>query len=360
MRPGENVIVDVDNPELRDELVHAIHGHGLAAWAEQAARSKGAARAGVGDALVATCARITASNEAERDHLVEVLSTAGVTVLSTSVSYQQHTICVQVSPPDAVAALTALRGAGFRTSRSLAAGALESWWRTGHTQTLTRDGDATTVVRLRWRERRRSRMQQIFGPTSADWDVVSLPTQLWWAYSIVRPIRVLAERLGLRSADHSALEPFLVTPASLIGSLLDVASVSNDDVVFDFGSGDGRFVVGAAATRGCRSIGVEQSAELCAVAIQRAADAGVANRVRIVNGDAGEVDLAEVTVVVLFLPMAVAARVVPDLVGRLSPGARIVLHEQSSLAADVPEPDSTSVVIVGDAVTVAHRWNVAA
>ncbi len=133
-----------------------------------------------------------------------------------------------------------------------------------------------------------------------------MPARLWWGYSIVRPIRLFAERLGLRSADHSALEPFLVTPRSLIEALLDVASVGADDVIVDFGSGDGRFVVTAATARGCRSIGVEQSSELCAVAIERAAAAGVADQVSIVNADAAEVDLSEATVVVLFLPMAVA------------------------------------------------------
>jgi precorrin-6B methylase 2 len=184
-----------------------------------------------------------------------------------------------------------------------------------------------------------------------------LPGRLWWGYSIVRPIRLFAERLGLRSSDHSALEPLLVTPRSLIEALLDVASVGADDVLFDFGSGDGRFVVTAATARGCRAIGVEQSSELCAVARERATAAGVADRVSIVNADAAEVDLSEVTVVVLFLPMGVAARVVPDLLTRLSPGARIVLHEQNALAAGIPRPDTVHAVIVDDAVTVAHRWN---
>ena len=73
-----------------------------------------------------------------------------------------------------------------------------------------------------------------------------------------------------------------------------------------------------------------------------------------------EIDLSEVTVVVLFLPMVVAARVVDDLRTRLRPGARIVLHEQSSLSHSITPPDAVCAVIVDDAVTVAHRWNVAA
>jgi 16S rRNA A1518/A1519 N6-dimethyltransferase RsmA/KsgA/DIM1 with predicted DNA glycosylase/AP lyase activity len=198
----------------------------------------------------------------------------------------------------------------------------------------------------------------VFGPTPADWDAVDLPESFWWVYPLIRPVRLAAERLGVRSSDHSALEPFLATPSGLIEALLDVATVGRDDVVFDFGCGDGRFVVAAALARGCRSIGVEQSPELCAAAVERAAGAEVGDRVRIVNDDAANIDLSEVTVVVLFLPMVVASRVVPDLLARLPRGARIVLHEQTALAPNLPAPDDVLAVVVDDAVTVAHRWDV--
>lgn len=354
------MIVGSDTPQLVSELVEAIHRSRLSSWPDTVDASDDGDRARVAAAVRAACGRIGESTRAERDRLVTLLDAEEVQVTATAVSDQRHTVEIDVAPADAPQAAAALEAAGFRTSCSFARGAAESMWRTGDSQVYTRDGEATTVVDLRWRRRRGGRLRRLFGPTRADWDAVELPTALWWAYSLVRPVRLVAERLGLRSADHSALEPFLVTPTALIGPLLDVASVGADDVVFDFGCGDGRFVVGAATARGCRSIGVEQSPELCAAAERRARDAGVIDRVRIVNGDAAEVDLSDVTVVVLFLPMAVAARVVPDLVARLSPGARIVLHEQSSLAADVPAPDTVSVVVVDDAVTVASRWNVGA
>jgi len=352
--------VIIDTPELRSELVDAIYRDRLSSWADAPATEthSDGDRQRVAAAVRATCRRIRDSNEAERDRLLTVLGDVGVPVVATSVSDQRHTLEIDVAPADAPRAAAALLGDGFASSCSFARGALESMWRTGDSQVFTRDGAATTVVQLRWRQRRGGRLQRLFGPSRADWAAVELPTRLWWAYSIVRPLRFIAERLGLRSADHSALEPFLVTPRSLIEPLLDVASVGADDVVFDFGSGDGRFVVAAATARGCRSIGVEQSPELCAVAVERAGEAGVADRVRIVNGDAAEIDLSEVTVVVLFLPMVVAARVVDDLLVRLRPGARIVLHEQSSLAPSITRPDAVHAVIVDDAVTVAHRWNV--
>lgn len=354
------MIVGPDAPELRTELVEAIHRDQLASWADRHATADPSdeQRARAVAAVLTTSQRIRTANEAERDRIEAMLGDAGVPVAHTWVSDQRHAVRIEVSPSDAPEAAVELQRVGFRSIRSWTAGALESLQRTADVQVFTRDGAASTVVELRWRERRRGRLHRLLGPTPADWDAITLPTRLWWGYSIVRPIRLLAERLGIRSTDHAELEPFLVTPHSLIGSLLDVASVGADDVAFDFGSGDGRFVVDAARVRGCRAVGVEQSADLCAVAVERAAAAGVADRVRIVNADAADVDVSEVTVVVLFLPMVVAARVVPDLRERLSPGARIVLHEQSPLAGSIPAPDSVSALICDDAVTVAHRWNV--
>jgi len=352
------VIHGSENPELRDELVAAIQSDTLSTWADRAiASARPDSDSGrVAASVHSTCATIRASNERERDRLVEELNEASIGVAAVAMSHQRHTLTIDVAVADAPRALSVLLGRGYRVSRSWTGGARASFWRVADAQLLTRDGAATTVVRLRWRQRSRSRLHRVFGPTSADWDVVDLPESLWWVYPAIRPARLAAERLGLRSSDHSALEPFLVTPHGLVGALLDVASVGRDDVVFDFGCGDGRFVVAAAEARGCRSIGVEQSPELWAAAVERAATAEVADRVRIVNDDAARMDLSEVTVVVLFLPMVVASRVVPDLLVRLPQGARIVLHEQTALAPGVPAPDDVFAVVVDDAVTVAHRW----
>lgn len=345
-------------PELRDELVAAIQGDGLSRWADTAmATARPDSDRGRVAALVhSTCETIRASNERERDRLVEELGEASIDVAAVAMSDQRHTLTIDVAAADAPRAFPVLLGCGYRVSRSWTRGARASFWRAADSQLFTRDGPATAVVRLRWGQRRRSRLHRVFGPTAADWDVVETPESLWWVYPVIRPVRLAAERLGLRSSDHSMLEPFLVTPYGLVGALLDVASVGPDDVVFDFGCGDGRFVVAAAVERGCRSLGVEQSPALCAAAVEAAVAADVADRVRIVNDDATSVDLSEVTVVVLFLPMVVASRVVPDLFARLPPGARIVLHEQTALAPSLPAPDEVLAVVVDDAVTVAHRW----
>lgn len=198
----------------------------------------------------------------------------------------------------------------------------------------------------------------MFRPRPPDWDAIDLPPALSWLYRLVRPVRLALDRSGLRRRDQAPLEPFLATPQSLIAPLLEFGEVRATDVVADVGCGDGRIVIEAARTIGCRAIGIEQSPQLAALARESADSAGVADRVSIVDGDARNIDVGQVDVVLLFLPMVVAVRLVPNLLQRLSPGARVILHEQSPLAAGLPSPAATRALVSEDGVTVAHVWRV--
>ena len=71
-----------------------------------------------------------------------------------------------------------------------------------------------------------------------------------------------------------------------------------------------------------------------------------------------DLPLDDVSVVLLFLPMAVAIRVVPALLSRLPAGARIVTHEQAPLPDSLPAPTSSRALIGIDAVSVGHCWDV--
>ena len=120
---------------------------------------------------------------------------------------------------------------GFERWEHWSGGAAESFRRTAGQMTLGRTDDVTTVVRLRWAEPRdRNRFDRVFRPTAGDWDMVDLPRRAWWGYPLVRPVRLVAERAGLRPRHESGLGPYLSTPDGLIDPLLDFAGVGADDV----------------------------------------------------------------------------------------------------------------------------------
>jgi SAM-dependent methyltransferase len=351
--------------DTRDRLVRAVNSGRIAEVAEVVAVDP---RAPADDRLVAVdaiaaCERIGASLAAERDRVVELLGAAGVAATSPVADRraQRHELVLAVDPDDLVVALDVLELDGHRSQHRPRDGALRSFVRNSSEVTLARSDDVTTVIRLRWREPRRpTGLARAFRPTVADWDLVTLPTWAWWGYRIIRPTRLLLERAGLRNPGHADLEPFLVTPSDLVDPLLDVADVGPADTVLDVGCGDGRIVVRAATRHRCRAIGVEQSTVLVERARERVRSAGVAELVRIVEGDALSPTVAgllrEATVVVLFLPMRVALRVVPALLRQLPPGSRVLLHEQSPLDRRLPPPERSVPVVGHESLTVAHRW----
>lgn len=331
-----------------DHLVEAVQRQQVATIDERAA---------------ASCRRIAAVVDAERRRLDLLLSAAGCPADEHDPvpTLQRHEIEFGFTGGHTVAGRAAdlLEHHGYKRAQRWHGGAERSFWRTADHVTLLHSDDVTTVVRLRWASpRRRSVISRVIRPTAADWAAVDLPASLWWLYTVVRPVRLVLERLGLRSDDHSHLEPFLTTPRSLTAPLLDVAEVSAADVVADIGCGDGRIVIEASRRFGCRSVGIEQSAELAATAQHAVAERELSELVHIIRADGFDVDLNDVTVVVLFLPIGVAGRIVPALLDRLQPGARVVLHEQSPLPVSVPAPDRSTAIVADDAITVAHLWSV--
>ena len=351
---------------MSDEMfVAAVVGQRLATVAADTAAD--ASKADQHDralAAVATCDTIGAQLAATRAELLGELKRRGCEVDARPIDgpRQHHTISLRTVGIDAAEAIRhELIDLGFEPWETWTRGALESFRRTASHFSVARTDAHTTVVRVEWRDApRRSSVQRAIVPTAGDWHVVDLPRWAWWAYSAIRPARLIAERLGLRRRHDGSLGPYLITPDSLVDPLFDFAEIGSHDVVADVGSGDGRLVIAAAKRFGCRAIGVEYSADLVSRAERSAADAGVTDLVEIDCGDARSADLSGATVVLMFLPVDVAADLLDDVLSKLPPGGRLVVHEQrglpSSVVATTP-PDESRMLLSADGVTVAHRWN---
>jgi hypothetical protein len=310
---------------------------------------------------VAVCEQIGRTCELERDRIVALLCAAGCDLDASTATgpRQRHTVDMCVADYEAAQrAAAVLARHGFEPWQRWTRGAEQSARRFADELVVGATGDVTTVVRFRWGPgTRRSRLGRVFTPTSGDWSMVDLPGRLWPAYSLVRPVRLVSERVGAVQRHDDSLGPFLSTPRSLIEPLLAFAGATPDDRLLDVGCGDGRVVVTAAAQIGCSAVGVERSAELVVRARRRAVEHGVADLVDIVHGDGRAADVAGATVVFMFLSMRVVADLVPTTLRQLRPGSRLVVHEQTRLPDSMdPKPDESVAVIADGAVTVAHRW----
>ena len=134
---------------------------------------------------------------------------------------------------------------------------------------------------------------------------------------------------------------FAPTRQTIVDGMLRLARVTNSDVVYDLGSGDGRIVVLAAQRYGARGVGIELDSRLVALSRELAAESEVDGRVAFIEGDMFTTDISPATVVTLYLSESINLDLEPKLRNELRKGTRIVSHQ---FRMGRWKPDATSVV----------------
>jgi len=130
---------------------------------------------------------------------------------------------------------------------------------------------------------------------------------------------------ALRAA--TAQVPFVPTPPDVVERMLAMAQVTKADYLIDLGSGDGRVVRMAAQKYGARGFGVDLDAELVERSASLARRDGVSDRVSFLAQDLFKTDIAEATVLTMYLLPAVNMQLRPRLLTELKPGTRVVSHD---------------------------------
>lgn len=131
---------------------------------------------------------------------------------------------------------------------------------------------------------------------------------------------------SLVAQDPSNLAPFVPTPQDVVDRMLELAEVSENDVVYDLGCGDGRIVITAAERYGARGVGIDIDPQRIAESRANAERAGISHLVEFIQQDALQVDVSDATVVTLYLLSSSNIKIRPILTSQLAPGARIVSH----------------------------------
>jgi uncharacterized protein (TIGR03000 family) len=121
---------------------------------------------------------------------------------------------------------------------------------------------------------------------------------------------------------------FVPTPDEVVAKMLEAAKVTDKDVVYDLGCGDGRIVIAAASKFGARGVGIDIDPERVKEARALVTQAGVAKLVDIRHGDALQVpDLSRASVVTLYMLTEFNEKIKPQLERELKPGSRVVAHD---------------------------------
>ncbi len=120
--------------------------------------------------------------------------------------------------------------------------------------------------------------------------------------------------------------PFVPTPQDVVDKMLELAVITDKDVVYDLGCGDGRIVVTAAKKYGCKAAGFDLDPKRVQESLDNVKANGVEKLVTIEKKNLFDVDLEPASVVTLFLLPDVNAKLIPQL-EKLKPGSRILSHD---------------------------------
>lgn len=108
--------------------------------------------------------------------------------------------------------------------------------------------------------------------------------------------------------------------------MLRLAQVTNVDMVYDLGCGDGRIVIAAAKQFGARGVGLDIEPHWIEESKRGAKTAGVSHLTTFRVEDAMSVDLSPANVVMLYLVEWSVAKLRPIIESTTKPGTRIVSH----------------------------------
>ena len=165
-------------------------------------------------------------------------------------------------------------------------------------------------------------------------------------------------RLGPEADEHrrvSSMYGWEGTPHSVIPKMIELAGVSDDDVAYEPGCGDARIVIAAMQAGARRGFGVDIDPDLAEVCYARVKEAGLEDKIEIYWGNALDLDMAEVTVVFLFMGRPFNLVMRPLLWEQLAIGSRIVSND---FDMGDWEPDQTMSVETPGRTYTLYLWTI--
>jgi predicted RNA methylase len=143
-------------------------------------------------------------------------------------------------------------------------------------------------------------------------------------FLILATIAILLFLLSMIWPPDSPWSPWWQTPKETAVVMVNLAKITEHDIIYDLGSGDGTALITAAKLKGARGVGVEIDPlrvfiSRLAVKIHR-----VSRKIRIVRKNFFDVDISEATVIFMYLVPKALNKLKPKLLEELQPGTRIV------------------------------------
>ena len=115
------------------------------------------------------------------------------------------------------------------------------------------------------------------------------------------------------------------TPREAVTAMVALANLQPNEILYDLGCGDGRILVEATYLYGCKSVGVELNPESLKLAAENVDNYGLANKIRLYQGDVLDYTYKKANVVTLYLYPELIEKILP----RLPKGTRVISYLHS-------------------------------
>jgi uncharacterized protein (TIGR03000 family) len=162
--------------------------------------------------------------------------------------------------------------------------------------------------------------------------------------------------LTVEAPDDRVRVIYVPTPFEVAAAMVELAGVTERDVVYEPGCGDARITIAAIRAGARRGVCVDIDPERARESKANVETAGFANRIDVREGDALDVkNLSDVSVVLLYMGDHFNLLIRPVLWRELKTGSRIVSHR--FLMGDWP-PDKTISVSTAEGVFELHLWTI--
>jgi uncharacterized protein (TIGR03000 family) len=152
---------------------------------------------------------------------------------------------------------------------------------------------------------------------------------------------------------------YVPTPDDIIEAMCKMGAVGKNDVVYDLGCGDGRIVITAIKRYGAkRGVGMDIDPERIKECKENAETAGVTDKVKFSVGNVLKLkpaDIADATVVMLYMGDDIDLRLRPLLRKTLKPGARVISHR---FTMGDWKPDLSKQIDPADETKTVHVWRI--
>mgnify|MGYP001568946561 CR=1 FL=1 len=151
---------------------------------------------------------------------------------------------------------------------------------------------------------------------------------LWWSINIIllAIILFLFLLLSMFWPPDSPWAPWWRTNKKTARAMCRLAKVSNKDVIYDLGSGDGTALIVAAKEFGARGVGIEIDPLRFFISSMLLRSNGVSNRVKILKKNFFDVDISDATVVFVYLVPRVLEKLKSKFLRELKPGTQIISY----------------------------------